>query len=198
MGSSSALITCHNCGQTATYWYGNTVECSDCCPSWRCQLQSEEYLLAPPPEEMAQTSEQTTGFMDGSVGNQVGTGATHTEYDLADAVTDAGLAEFLSRPVRIQTVTWNLSDPRGLLALVDPWRVFFDNASIKNKLNNFAFLRCNLKLKFLVNASPFYYGSVRACYQPLLNFKPTTIATGTQSGETTPELIPYSQPPGVS
>ena len=197
MGSSSALITCHNCGQTATYWYDNTVNSSDCCPSWRCQLQSEEYLLAPPAEEMAQTSEQTTGFMDGAVGTHVGSGATHTDYDLADAVTDAGLADYLSRPVRISSFTWNLSDPRGVLSLSDPWRSFFDNASIKNKLNNFAFLRCNLKLKFLVNASPFYYGSLRACYQPLPNFKPSTIITGTQSGETNPELIPYSQQPGV-
>jgi len=186
---------CVHCGEVATYWYKDQAGCNGC--GTICSIQSDEYLLAPATEEMAQTMEQTTGFMDGAAGTSIGTGATHTDFDLADAVTDAGLSDYLSRPVRIRSFTWALSDPRGLVNDFDPWRLFFSDSSIRGKLNNFAFIRCNLKLKFLVNASPFYYGSIRACYQPMPNFKASTIVGGAQGTETNPELIPYSQQPGV-
>jgi len=49
----------------------------------------------------------------------------------------------------------------------------------------------------VLNASPFYYGSMRASYQPLPNFKASTIVAGTVGGFTNTEFIPYSQQPGV-
>jgi hypothetical protein len=38
------------------------------------------------------------------------------------------------------------------------------------KLDNFAYIRCDLKLKFVVNSSPFIYGNYCAAYQPLPYF----------------------------
>lgn len=162
-----------------------------------CVIQSEEYLLAAPVEGMTEETSQTTGFVDAASGVTTGAGFLMNEMETADAVTSAGLSEFLSRPVRISTFTWAQSDPTGVLNSFSPWQLFFNNASIKYKLNNYAFIRANLHLKFVVNASPFFYGSMRACYQPLPEFKTSTIVGGAQGGVTNPELIPYSQQPGV-
>lgn len=173
------------------------VRCDSCLQRVKCTIQSDEYLLAPEVTAMAMTETQTTGFMDASSGVSVGAPAPETNLDTADAVTSAGLKDFLSRPVRIATFTWNTSDTVGITQTFSPWNLFFNNANIKYKLNNYAFLRANLKLKFIVNASPFYYGSMRACYQPLPNFKSSTILAGSIGSFTNTEFIPYSQQPGV-
>nr|ULG00059.1 MAG: hypothetical protein 2 [Locarnavirus sp.] len=146
---------------------------------------------------MTSSTIQTTGFMDSASGIEVGPGATHTDMDLADAVINADLADYLSRPVRISSFTWSMSDTVGVLNTVLPWSAYMSHPSITNKLTNYAFLRGNLKVKYVVNASPFYYGSMRACYQPLQNFKPATIVAGSVGPVQNTELIPYSQQPGV-
>jgi hypothetical protein len=80
---------------------------------------------------------------------------------------DAGLGEYLNRPVKIVQYSWPIGAPAGLLVAFEPWNLFFSNAAIRRKLENFGFIRCNLHLKFLINASPFYYGSIGAFYEPL-------------------------------
>ncbi len=197
MGSSSARITCHNCGQTATYWYSNVAECDNCCPSWKCTIQSDEVVIDATMPDLSTTDTQTTSFLDVSSGVDVGSSAIENPFDTADAVTTAGLDDFFKRPVRIANFTWNISDPVGVLSTISPWNLYFNNANIKYKLNNFAFMRANLHLKFVLNASPFYYGSMRASYQPLPAFKTSTIIAGTAGGQSNSELIPYSQQPGV-
>jgi len=150
-------------------------------------------MLAPMVEEMAMTAEQTTAFMDANPGSSVGVSASPLDYELADAQTSAGLTDFLSRPVRIFTTTWSPSDPQGLLSTAfRPWYEFLNNSSIKNKLSNYAFLRGNLKMKIITNASPFLYGSARLVYQPLPDFTASTITSSIPSS-----LIPLSQRPGV-
>lgn len=156
-------------------------------------MQSEETLLAPLVEQMATTLEQTTAFMDANPGSMTGTGASPLDYEMADAQTSADLKSFLSRPVRIVTTTWTQATPQGTLgAAFFPWTLFLNNASIKNKLSNYAFFRGNLKLKIITNASPFMYGSLRAVYKPLPSFSGNAIASSVPSS-----LIPYSQRPGV-
>lgn len=169
-----------------------SVRCDSCLNKVRCTIQSDETLLADPVATGTVCESETTAFMDGMEGVKVGTPAITNHLDTSDAVTAAGLTDFLKRPVRIQTFTWNESDVEGVLNTISPWNLFFNNANIKYKLNNFAFIRCNLKLKFVINASPFYYGSMRACYQPLPVFKPSTVTANALS-----ELIPYSQQPGL-
>lgn len=169
------------------------MECTKCCPSWQCELQSDEVMLAPLVEEMATTNEQTTAFMDANPGSSVGSSAQPLDYELADAQTSASLSEYLSRPVRVATFTWQQSDAQGQLGTtVRPWFEFLNNASIKNKLSNYAFIRGSLKLKVITNASPFLYGSMRMVYQPLPDFTASTITSTVPSN-----LVPLSQRPGV-
>nr|ULG00026.1 MAG: hypothetical protein 2 [Marnaviridae sp.] len=169
-----------------------SVVCDDCCP-YKCVVQSEEVLLAPTLPEMSMSTEVTTSFVDANTGSKVGKSVSPLDYELADAQTSSDLQSFLARPVRVHTVTWSQADPTGLLSSnVKPWTSFLNNASIKNKLSNYAFLRGNLKLKIVTNASPFLFGSLRAVYRPLPGFKASTIASTFPSS-----LVPYSQLPGV-
>lgn len=158
-------------------------------------MQSEVNNDVIPSEGSADvTTAQTVTFMDETSGLSVGTPAPDDHLAQSDAQASAGLAEFMARPVRIATFTWNESDAVGTaLTTISPWQLFFNDARIKYKMNNFGFVRCNLKVKVLVNASPFYYGATRMVYQPLPNFTPSTIL----NDAATRFLIPYSQRPGL-
>lgn len=111
----------------------------------------------------------------------------------SDQTQNMDLVKFLSRPVRIASFTWNESDAVATSHTYSPWNLFFTDTRVQYKLNNFSFIQCKLKIKILINASPFYYGSMYCGYQPLPALTPSTIiaSTGTQ------QLIPYSQRPCV-
>lgn len=156
-------------------------------------LQSEENLLAPLVDDMAQEETQTTGFVDARVGAVVGSSTSPLDYELADAQTSASLGSFLSRPVRISVFTWTQAMTPGVVTTVNPWAAFMNANAIINKLQNFAFIRGNLKVKIVTNGSPFMYGSMRAVYTPLHNFKSSTVANTWADGIG----IPMSQKPGV-
>jgi len=81
--------------------------------------------------------------------------------------TTAHLGSYLSRPVLINTFTWDTGATGYHLNSFKPWTSYFTDGHIQSKINNFARLQCDLKLKFLVNASPFYYGLLKVNYDPL-------------------------------
>ncbi len=189
-------MECPRCEHPMAFSIGTVqqVRCDSCLN--KCVLQSDETVVETATLAAAVDTE-TTGFIEANQGQITGQESISNPVDTADAVTTAGLKDFLSRPVRILNFTWAQSDSVGISQTISPWNLFFNNTNIKFKLNNFAFLRANLHLKIVVNASPFLYGSMRASYQPLPNFKQTTIIAGTAGGQTNSELIPYSQQPGV-
>jgi hypothetical protein len=121
-----------------------------------------------------------------------GESARHTTESVTfkpDVDTSAGLGEFLSRPVAINSFSWAEGSTTPLQANFRPWTLFFNTPSIKNKLSNFARLRCKLHLRFVVNASPFYYGAMRVNYCP--------IDGGDRDTYVTPgDQIKFSQMPG--
>jgi hypothetical protein len=111
---------------------------------------------------------------------------------LGDATTNTDLSDFLSRPVRISTFSWLESTPVGsTVASFNPWGAWAAVSTVKNKLNNYSWLRGDLKLKIQITASPFYYGLLKASYIPLQTFTPSTIVN--DAG--TRYLMPYSQRP---
>jgi hypothetical protein len=106
-----------------------------------------------------------------------------------DRDSSAGLGDFLSRPVAINSYSWQEGDDSLMKTQFAPWQLFFNTPAIKSKLNNYARLRAKLHLKFVVNASPFYYGALRVCYCPLDGtFRDTVEGSGDQ--------IKFSQMPG--
>jgi hypothetical protein len=116
------------------------------------------------------------------------------------ASSDVSLGSFLSRPTLINTTTWSTSDAIGLIDSIEPWYDFLNNSVIKNKLQNYAFIRGKMCLKFVLNGTPFHFGMLRLAYEPNVNITNTgSRLSKVRSNPTTsyPLLTPYSQLPGV-
>lgn len=79
--------------------------------------------------------------------------------------TDASLASFLARPVLIASHVWPVGS--FLDFDYDPWSLFYDDPKVQKKVDGFYLQRFDLKIKLLINGSPFYYGKCLASYNPL-------------------------------
>jgi hypothetical protein len=88
--------------------------------------------------------------------------------------TEAGLGEFLSRPVQLdlggafKSFLWvvGAGGVGTYLINIDPWRLWQANAKVKQKLSNFAYLRGTLKVRWMIAGTPFHYGRVLISYLP--------------------------------
>jgi len=119
--------------------------------------------------------------------------------DQADSSVSAALGNFLSRPVQIHTESWTIGNTLNYTTdNFRPWNLYFNKTSIKKKLDNYYMLRCNLHLKFVMNASPFHYGCCLVAYQPMTNFNPGFTPSGAAGEEKTalsqrPHIYLYPQ-----
>jgi hypothetical protein len=157
------------------------------------EMQSDEIIPIPDASGGEQLQQLTTAFTDEEVGSTVGWEGANDQISGHDATRNIDLPRFLSRPVRIANFTWLESDAVGTIRSFYPWQLYFNDASIKYKLNNFAFIQCDLHVKVLINASPFYYGAMICNYQPLHALTPSTI----QNDTATRWFIPQSQRPHI-
>jgi hypothetical protein len=177
------------------YTYIRRQEDIDCtcslwkCASERCEIQGD--VVVEDGHQSAHLTQETTQFIDESTGLRVGVDEQIVRETLTDQTQNLDLVRFLSRPVRIAQFTWSESDAIGTTYSYNPWQLFFNDARIKYKINNFAFLQCKLKIKVLINASPFYYGAMIGAYIPNQGFTPSTI----QNDTATRYFIPLSQRP---
>jgi len=115
------------------------------------------------------------------------------QYTQVDTSQNVELGTFLQRPVQIYEQSWQIGT--NLLAATstfNPWYEYFSHTSIKKKLDNYYMLRCNLHLKFVINASPFYYGCCLVAYTPVTHFAvvPPIVNSGYEN-------IPLSQRPHI-
>lgn len=108
-------------------------------------------------------------------------GYTNTVEDIYDSVrtaataTDVPLASFLSRPVKILEFQWNIGTPAT--GFFYPWRLFFSNPRVANRLNNFRLLQAKLHVKFVINGTPFHYGRLITSYYPMADYDDTINVT---------------------
>ena len=132
---------------------------------------------------------QTTRFADAVPGPSL-------EYKPTDDDTfndgqdyDVSLQEFFSRPIVVHSGVW----PLGAVPDVDEpvWFNYFNNAQIKDKINHFNLLQCQLHLKVVVTGSSYNYGIMRLNYHPLPNLGGGKIITGGT------KLVHLSQRPGI-
>lgn len=156
-------------------------------------IQSEDV----PDSGASATSSEVLTFVDNSADvNDVG--YTRNPIASLSATSNTSLGKFLSRPTIIDSRTWSTSDLPGYSGVnIEPWALFLNNAVIKNKLSNYAFLRAKLCLKIIINATPFHFGCMRVAYEPNVNvagtgFNKTKIITSSAL-----DVIPISQLPGV-
>lgn len=162
-----------------------------CC----CSPQSDEVISVATNGTAPADTQVTVGFSDEMKGDFAGWEGSSSGIMIADQTPGVELNSFLSRPVRIGQFTWNESDAAGTLTAFRPWQLYFNDPAIKNKLANYAYIQCNLKIKVLINASPFYAGFMIGAYQPLPGVTPTTIKK--PAGIGLQWLIPFSQRPNI-
>lgn len=84
----------------------------------------------------------------------------------------ADLAHFLSRPVLIHRQTWPAGgyNPFSLFA----WQEYLSDARVREKLSLFKLLRATLKVKIVINATPFHYGLSFVGVRPMINTNNTS------------------------
>lgn len=81
---------------------------------------------------------------------------------------DATLENFFSRPIKIAEEEWGTSTTLGFD--IDPWTLYFTNPRVANRIANFNLLRCNLKIKVVINGNGFQYGRALVSYLPFETF----------------------------
>jgi hypothetical protein len=163
------------------------------CPQ-SMQVQSAEVADLPADAPTEVMSQQTVSFAEENQGTSAGYSASDATENIIDQTPGVDLGDFLSRPTRIMNVTWAESQAVGT-TLFDfrPWYVFFSDPRISSKLNNYSWLRCDLKMKIIVTSSPFYYGAVLSHYRPVVGVNDDTVTTSSSFSE----FVPYSQRPHV-
>jgi len=128
-------------------------------------------------------------FDDDAESDVINMPVTRTLYKPTGSV-NSELNKFLSRPVLIHTINWEVGN--SIDEDIRPWKLFFNHTSIRKKIDNYAFIRCDLHLKIMINASPFYYSALLCAYKPMVNFVSAPIWPG--DGDV---LVGYSQRPNV-
>lgn len=137
--------------------------------------------------KIAEVTHENLHFIDAGLASSTSTNMVSYK---PDSDTGGHLGDFLQRPVAINSFSWVEGSTTKVQNTFLPWKLYFNTASIKNKLQNYARIRCKLRLKFVVNASPFYYGAIRVCYCPIAGS--TSMDTYYSSGD----QIKFSQMPG--
>jgi hypothetical protein len=178
------LITSQYCRQELT---SDPWQRSDAIMPSSQQIQSEE-TTDTESTEAVNVAQQQIVFRDASLSQRLTMGSINDSFT-HDHDDTASLGEFLSRPVKISTFNWDVNNTSWTTSAINPWTLYFNHVSIKRKIQNFARLNCKLNIKFVINASPFYYGSLRACYQPLADER--------SSQQQDNDKVCLSQMPGV-
>nr|UNY42102.1 MAG: polyprotein 2 [Picornavirales sp.] len=159
------------------------------------EVTASEKLILTEHTMAEELDQEVVRFLDENSGQNTGFSSVMDNVTIRDSTpVNADLGDFLKRPVRIASFTWNESDAIGTSRIYNPWQLFFDDTRIKYKTNNYSFIQCDLKIKVIVNASPFYYGAMIASYQPLQNLAPDSYNSITNDSGTG-YFIPYSQRP---
>jgi hypothetical protein len=111
---------------------------------------------------------ETTGMSDAAPGTSVG--LNYRPDPTRDAIfsdVDSSLANFFERPIQVANLTWTPLQVSAFTSILDPWSLFFSNKRVINRINNYALMRANLHVKFMINGNGFYYGRLMADYAPL-------------------------------
>jgi hypothetical protein len=74
------------------------------------------------------------------------------------------ISQFAERPVEIDT--FELKTSTVLDSVYPVWDLISTKPSIRAKLKNFAYLRCNVKVRIAISGTPFHAGRILVSYQP--------------------------------
>lgn len=83
------------------------------------------------------------------------------------------LNEWLARPNLMAEFVLPIGEP--LNYSLDIWKAFFLEPSVRAKLLNFAFIRCDLNVRVAVSGTPFHYGMLQLSYIPQAKLNSPTV-----------------------
>lgn len=112
-----------------------------------------------------------------------------------------GLSDWFCRPFPIRTFSW--AEGASLDAKFYPWQEYFSQPAVLNKIKGYSRLRAKLKMKIVINASPYQYSALMASYKPLVSVPSSTYVADYSGGYTDPNsslqqrLMAYSQRPNI-
>lgn len=104
---------------------------------------------------------------------------------------DATLEHFFSRPIKIHEAEWATNAAIGFD--IDPWSLYWTNPRVANRIVNYNLLRCNLKIKIVINGNTFQYGRAIASYLPFQTFDLLSVNSPLIAGD----LVGLSQLPHI-
>lgn len=191
-------VTCRSCVCSSCAIPLDDFEDWDDIKDWKLQSSESTIPIDSSVQENDTTEVQITTFMDELEDATSGMSTMQDSISLSDLTPNVSLNDYLRRPVLLQTYTWSSSDPvGGVSPTLNPWSAFFSNAAVGSRIDNYAYLRCDLKLKVVINASPFLYGALLGVYNPLHTLNEDTIfdTGGAAYDSGTRYLIPLSQRP---
>lgn len=118
-------------------------------------------------QEVAEPKSQHQNVMFSDVHPGYLTSIESTTDDVRDApfLEDASLDQFFSRPIKVKEITWPTS--ATFLEEFNPWKEYFENTRVINRISNYKLLTATLKVKITINGTPFHYGRALASYNPL-------------------------------
>lgn len=113
------------------------------------------------------------------------------------SMPQANIADWFKRPLRTRTITLEENADIGLD--FDPWNDYINHPTITPKLEGYRLWRGNLKIKFLINGSPYQYCPILVSYKPLtaaqLDGSPNPDESFDFSGGTAPQYTVYQGDP---
>lgn len=110
--------------------------------------------------------EQLTQFLDEQNSSENMIVSNKDPTFLSDCIDMGGLGDFLKRPTLIHEINWVEGTPL-VGETISPWLLFFNDPAIKRKIDNYAFISCDLHVKIMINSTPFLYGGLIVSYEPL-------------------------------
>lgn len=109
-----------------------------------------------PDEQVTINTHQNVSFFE-AAGEVLTTWDSTPDPTTAVAGTpDLDLGSFLARPILIEKLSW--TDVTSMSYEFNPWAELLAKLSVVEKLKHFALMKSNVRLRFVVNGSPFYYG----------------------------------------
>jgi hypothetical protein len=87
--------------------------------------------------------------------------------------SDSDLSNFFSRPIKVKTYDWAVGG--SVFQKFNPWKEFFENPRVINRIANYNLLRAKLKVKILLNGNGFHYGRAICSYIPLKSVDQFTV-----------------------
>lgn len=109
----------------------------------------------------------TLAFHDATPGSKAEIRSSLESTYSHGGTSDVPLAEFLKRPVLLDTYPWTLGP--NFNRVINPWTLFLNHTNIRKRLENYRYVRGHLKIRVVVTGNPLLYGQVLIAYEPWAN-----------------------------